>query len=238
MIRIAIVDDDEYSIKICSDVINSMQLSGIEIVDTFRSGTIFLKEVLNKKVQYDIIILDIDMPGLSGFDVAEKLNEINDGTIIMFYTMHEQYVYKAFEYQPFRYIRKEFTNEELPFHLKCAIKKIDNDKKSYIDIKASGVDYKIAIPNIQYIQKFQNHIELCLSSGTTYEVRDTLVNIMKSLSGFSFVLANRSILVNMKYIENIAPFEMVLHNKEVIPISRRNYKMIRQEFYKYVGKLS
>ena len=64
------------------------------------------------------------MPDMNGFDVAKRLNELEIDIIIMFYTVHEQYVFKAYEYQPFRYIRKEFAKEELPFAMQCAIREI------------------------------------------------------------------------------------------------------------------
>lgn len=237
MIRIVIVDDDKYSIQSCMECIKSMNISNLDIIDCFESGEKFLNEVLVKKEQYDIVILDIDMPETNGFDVAKKINELEDDTIIMFYTAHEQYVFKAYEYQPFRYIRKEFAKEELPFALKCAIEKIDNRNERSIMIKTDGSELRIMIKNIEYFEKYEHNIDIFLYDKNNFKVRMTLSQLYELISDTSFIYANKSAVVNMKYIEKITADDIFLKSGKIIPISRRNYKNIKADFSKYIGRL-
>ena len=150
MIKIAIVDDERYSAQLCRELVQSLKVPNLDIIDDFESGKTFLNEIIEKKVQYDIVILDIDMPNINGFEVAKSLNELNLDTLIMFYTVHEQYVFKAYEYQPFRYIRKEFAKEELPFALKCAFEKIESRNERSIIIKTGNSELRIMTKNIEY----------------------------------------------------------------------------------------
>jgi len=55
-----------------------------------------------------LLILDIDMPGISGLDLAETLRASNLNLLIIFLSNHEEFVFKAIEFQPFRYIRKRY----------------------------------------------------------------------------------------------------------------------------------
>ncbi|MDD6270215.1 MAG: LytTR family DNA-binding domain-containing protein [Oscillospiraceae bacterium] len=237
MIRIAICDDDDNSIQSCKEIITSMNINDLDMIDSYESGEVFLNEVLVKNVQYDIVILDIDMPGMNGFEVAKKLNEREIDMLIMFYTAHEQYVFKAFEFQPFRYIRKEFTHIELPFAIRCAIDIIENKHDKNIVIRSYGSDIRIKTNNIVYFAKNNHYTEIFLTQNKMIETRTTLSQLLDTIDCNSFIYVNKGCVVNMKHIEIMNVNEVVLDNGEKIPISRRNYKTLKAAFSRYIGGL-
>jgi len=236
MIRIAIVDDDEYSIKMCSDCIHSMHLNNLDIIDCFENGEKFLDEVILKKVQYDMVILDIDMPHMSGFDVAEKLNEFDSNIIVMFYTAHEQYVFKAFEYQPFRYIRKEFTYEELPFALKCAFEILKEKTFEYLSLYSNGEFFRIPQSSIIYIEADKHYCNIFTNKDECIKMRISISKILQLLNEKSFSLVNKGSIVNIRYIDKITNEDLILNNNKVIQVSRRNYKSIKKLIISYWGE--
>ncbi len=235
MIKIAIVDDEKYSSQLCRELVQSLKVPNLDIIDDFESGKTFLNEIIEKKVQYDIVILDINMPNINGFEVAKSLNELNLDTLIMFYTVHEQYVFKAYEYQPFRYIRKEFAKEELPFALKCAFEKIESRNERSIIIKTGSSELRIMTKNIEYFEKYQHTIEIFLCNKTSFKIRMTLSQLFEMISDNSFIYAHKGAVVNMKYIEKIISDNIFLRSGKIIPISRRNYKNVKENFSKYIG---
>ena len=235
MIKIAIVDDERYSAQLCRELVQSLKVPNLDIIDDFESGKTFLNEIIEKKVQYDIVILDIDMPNINGFEVAKSLNELNLDTLIMFYTVHEQYVFKAYEYQPFRYIRKEFAKEELPFALKCTFEKIESRNERSIIIKTGNSELRIMTKNIEYFEKYQHTIEIFLCNKTSFKIRMTLSQLFEMISDNSFIYAHKGAVVNMKYIEKIISDNIFLRSGKIIPISRRNYKNVKENFSKYIG---
>ena len=171
MIKIAVVDDSEDAVNKCRQIINSINDIKIDIIDSFDSGSSFLS-VIDEK--YDIVILDIDMPYMGGFEVARELRDRYSDTLIMFYTAHEQYVFKSFEFQPFRYIRKEMAENELPFALKCALMQLNKSDNKTILLKTSEFDIKINVNTIVCFEKYKHNIEILTVSDSVYIVRNTL----------------------------------------------------------------
>lgn len=177
------------------------------------------------------------MPNINGFEVAKRLNELDLDILIIFYTVHEQYVFKAYEYQPFRYIRKKFAKEELPFALKCAFEKIESRNEKSVIIKTGSSKLRIMIKNIEYFEKYQHTIEIFLCNKTSFKIRMTLSQLFEMISDNSFIYAHKGAVVNMKYIEKIISDDIFLRSGKIIPISRRNHKTIKENFSKYVGEV-
>ena len=151
MIKIAIVDDEIHSIQKCENIIRKMKLPNVQ-VDTFEDSKRFHNAFFVNKEYFNIIILDIDMPVLNGFDIAKSICDLEINTIVLFYTAHDQYVFQAYEYQPFRYIRKELADKELPFALNAALQKIEKNEKNSIELKIDDERYFINLKDVMYIE--------------------------------------------------------------------------------------
>ena len=78
----------------------------------FGSGTDLLEYINNYKI--DVLFLDINMPELSGFDVAKVMSRKHSETLIVFMSAYDNFVYESFDYLPFAYMRKEKIAEDLP----------------------------------------------------------------------------------------------------------------------------
>ena len=108
MLRIAICDDDQALLHSYKNRIKALfESKHVDaIIFDYTKGSKLITEC--KEVPFDLIFLDIDMPEMSGFDVAEKINDINADTVIIFVTNEEQLVYRSLRYSPFRFIRKAY----------------------------------------------------------------------------------------------------------------------------------
>lgn len=73
----------------------------------------------NIDAQFDIYFLDIDMPGISGFDLAEKIHNRYPEALIVFLTTHEELSMEGYQYQAFRFISKLRLDSMLPRVLKA-----------------------------------------------------------------------------------------------------------------------
>ena len=106
MIRISIVDDEEIILKSIrkktEDLLNELKVD-FEIYD-YTDGTILLKEF--KNVRFDIVFLDIEMPGISGLEIAQRIRDEEENVDIIFITNKDELVYDSIKFAPFRFIRK------------------------------------------------------------------------------------------------------------------------------------
>lgn len=132
MIKIAICDDEPI---ICSLYQTKVQFILKEheseaSIDTYTQPLKFLEAL--KVQEYDLILLDIDMPEISGLQLAEKIQELPKRPLLIFVTNQDALVYQTFLYHPFSFIRKSFLEEELETVLLQAWKELAGRKIRYI----------------------------------------------------------------------------------------------------------
>ena len=105
MIRIAVCYDSTHIVKKLEKIITNKfnnYTMNFEI-HLFHDGTSLLKQYGIKS--FDVIFLGIDMPDLSGFDVARTIRNLHSDSYIIFVTGNSEHVYKSFDFQPFHFIR-------------------------------------------------------------------------------------------------------------------------------------
>ena len=108
MIHIAICDDEEVFVEKIRNEARAVLETQDEDFEIFcyTDGNKLLADYEAKK--FDLVLLDIDMPDVDGFEVAEKLNIKSDEVKVAFISSYENLVFKSFRLKPFRFIRKEF----------------------------------------------------------------------------------------------------------------------------------
>ena len=108
IINIAVCDDEQDYLKNIQKQLFQLANALNITIETYlyTDGNKVVDLIYNNKEDFDILFLDIDMPNISGLEVAKKLREKGSDIILIFISAHEQYVFDSIEYNPFRYIRK------------------------------------------------------------------------------------------------------------------------------------
>lgn len=238
MIKIAICDDAELSIEKAKNIIceTSKQLRKEIKIETYSSGNDVLTRLLDKKAPLDILILDIDMPDTTGLEIAEKLRVTESELLIIFLTAHEKYVYQSFEYQPFRYIRKNFAEKELPIALKSAFNVVDLKSDREITLKADGEDRRILLSEIMYYEALERKIVLYLKNGAEIITRKTIKELHEIIKDKRFIELYRGCVVNADYVRSIGDRTVTLDNNQQMIVSRLRMKEVKQQLLKIWGE--
>lgn len=118
MIRVVLVDDEPLALKNLQNKL--LTYEDIDIVQTFTSGTSFLENI--QHIDFQVIFLDIEMPGIKGIELARILNERGTTCHIVFVTAHRDYAFEAFEVNSTDYLLKPFSTARL----KMTIERIRN----------------------------------------------------------------------------------------------------------------
>lgn len=108
MFKISICDDNNSFLEFLKEYVYSISRNlkyPVEVY-TYNKGIDVVKLICDKKEDFDILLLDIDMPDINGLKVAKSIREINSDLLLIFVSSHEQYVFESIEYAPFRFIRK------------------------------------------------------------------------------------------------------------------------------------
>ena len=111
MIGIAICDDDEYTLGIVKTKIDRefAKYTDDYNIKCYSNGMLLLDD--NRHTAFDILFLDIDMPKIGGFEIAQQFREGFLQSFIIFVTSHSNLVYKSFDFQPFNFIPKDSPDD-------------------------------------------------------------------------------------------------------------------------------
>lgn len=235
MVNIAICDDNSILLdRVEESIINIISKLEKEInIFKFTDGQNLIDNFNENNEAFNIIFLDIEMPKINGFEVAENIRENNSKVIIIFLTSMDSLVFDSFKYNPLRFIRKTHLDVELEEGLVKAFNKLESNVRFYI-FKTSNGTIKLLLDDILYIESTVRKIYVH-TSGEVYQVIGIkLSELEKEFEKSSFILAHRTVLVNVKYIYSIESNNIILDNKENLPISRYRTKEVKEAFIKFV----
>ena len=150
--------------------------------------------------KYDAVFLDIDMPQISGFDIAEQIGGSYD-TLIVFVTSHDELVFSSLKFRPFRFIRKTYLESELPEAI-LSIKEETARRKSEskFGIKTKTGENFVNLRNVIYIEIYGHWLRVHVKESEPLECYGNLTSFEKQLNEYDFVRTHKSFLVNSKYI--------------------------------------
>ena len=184
-------------------------------VQSFLDGKEFLT---SSDERPDVLLVDIDMPGMSGMDVASELTSEKAQTLIVFVTAHDELVYDSFKYHPFAFVRKKFLEEELRSVLADCQKEIEGRNKRFVFQNASKM-VNLAQSEILYFEGQANYLAIHTVEGE-YRMRSTMTAVEKELENCGFLRIHKGFLVNLEHVRILKTEELELDNGEVLPIGK------------------
>lgn len=202
---------------------------GVEInIEKFSFGKELLKA--HKYNAFDAVFLDIDMPEINGFDIAEKIN-----TLIVFVTSHDELVYSSLKFRPFRFIRKTHLEDELPETIAAVNSEISKQNAGRkFSFRTKTGEVFLDVGNIEYIEIYGHWLRVSVAGGEPLECYGSLTTLEEQLAELDFVRVHKSYLVNLKYIYSIEKTLIILDNKTAIPLSRYKAADVKDRFKKYL----
>lgn len=237
--KIAIVEDErEHRELIKKYIAEACKSKNIQNqIFEFESGEQFLFE--NEDLDADVAFLDIQMPGISGVELARKLREDNKNISIVFATGIDDYIEEGYELEAVHYLRKPIDKNKV---LLCMnrVSKLAEDNK-YILIDTNDGKYKVNIKEIVSVEAAAHNTVIVVSQKEKFrriESTLSLGEMEQQLSSFpGFQKTHRSYLVNLLYVKNITKTDVIMDDGSVISLSRRMYKEVNENFIRYfVGK--
>ena len=205
--RILICDDDKKFGSLLKDHINNTLLNSHYYDDSFRVELFdSSNEALSfiKKYDVDIIFLDISMPGIDGFGIAEYIAENKKSSYIIFVSNFEDRVFSSLKYRPFRFIRKSNYKEESVEALNAAVQDM-SIKNRCIMINNHNNVTPVRLSNIIYIEKEKrtNYIQI-FCAGDKLRYRGTLTYLESELSEHNFAKASPNAFINLEHVVRIS----------------------------------
>lgn len=233
MFKIAICDDDKnFLSKFSKTVSTEFDKVGIDYsIVEYDNGNVLLNTISD----FDLVFLDIDMPKVNGFQIAEKISN-NEKPIFIFVTLHDELVYSSIKLRPFRFIRKSYIESELKESVAAAAEYLKKNGSPYkLYVSTNNGEKGININLITYIEVF-GHSLLIHTVDEKIETYGSLLTYEKQLTNKGFVRAHKSYLVNYKFIYSVEQKQIIMDDKTIIPLSRYKAEKVRNEFKSYIRR--
>lgn len=227
------VDDDKKFIavykRIVADLFSEHHVV-IEIREYF-SGSDFVDSLSITK--YDLIFMDIDMPELSGIDIAAVLRQSNQILDIIFVSAHPHFVFEAIKFTPYRFIRKSNLRSETKEAVNSYCSR-NNTKYKMISIELQNGD-KISEKVNDIIQFFsvRHDIFYMLTNDKEAKILSRKYNLSQLeniTQDYGFLRVHKSYLVNYRHIKSINTKSITITNNDEIPISHGKKTEIQDHF--------
>ena len=229
MYRIAVCEDEKYILeelhKKVEKYIEQKQI--IASVKTYMSGEDLLKE----KITYDIVLLDMMLPGISGIEVAKQIYR---KSCIIFITFYEKYALDAFDVDAVYYLIKPVTDERLHLALDRAVGRLEQIDHKMLTLVKAGKTQIIHIHDILYCEVF-NHQVIIHTMQNTYDYSGSLDMLENELDG-GFFRCHRSFIINMRCVVGREEGVAIISNGDRILISRRKQAEFMQKLLKFLKR--
>lgn len=227
--RIAIVDDEVNMLEIVEQHVENYYRSqrlDVEIV-TYTKSQMLLFDI-DGSVVFDLYILDIEMPDISGMELARAIRTHDQESYILFVTSYLNYSIEGYELGIFRYIPKHLLEEKIVEALDTFTKEMClKNEKNYI-IRTNSRYEKILYKEITYIYKSgKNAIFVCDNNES--KVRKSLKKVYEELDSCEFMFIERGYIVNINQLEKVAKDKVFMKNSEILHIGRSYQKEVKMK---------
>jgi two-component system LytT family response regulator len=243
-LKVAIVDDEEPARALLRQYLAAH--ADVEVVAECANGFEAVKAV--EELTPDLLLLDVQMPGLSGFDVLELIGR---EVAVVFVTAYDRHALRAFEVHAVDYLLKPFSAERLAEALARARQRVGRPRdpgleRAAAEARSSGV----AVARLLLREGSRVHVipaseldvaearddYVCLrSGGREFLKQQTLGELEAQLDRDRFVRVHRSFIVNVGRVVRIERYSkdsrlVVLADGSKVPISRAGFVRLRELF--------
>ena len=223
IVRIGICDD-EARVRLKTRQLVEKYLKMYELtyeIYEFSSG----EELLASYPQsLDVLLLDITMGQLNGIETAKEIRSF-DSTVDI---MQEGYVVRAY-----RYLLKPLDDKKVLKHVMSCIEERLLRQDAHLLIQNRGVFYRIDIPSILYIETKKPGV-LIHTSNRTYEIRMSLSELERRLSGYPFFRSHKSYFIHLVHVDRLLSNAVRIQQEEV-PVSKHRIRDLKLSMLKLLG---
>lgn len=232
IVNIAICDDEKLQIELLKKYVEAWAKKfNIKVkIEAFYSAESFeFNWSMDKK--YDILLLDIQMSGINGIELAHRIRKNDKLLNIIFITAISDYIGQGYDLDAINYLIKPIKEEKLYECLNKALDKITIEEKSVL-IESDGEIIRLKQDDIIYIEAFSHYVDI-VTTEYKYTIRKNIGLIEKELEENPFVRCHRSYIVGLKHIKKIGKDNLELDNGHMVPVSRRQLANTSKAFIRY-----
>ena len=229
--KIALCDDEQHIHDIVGDMISDYTNGAGVFAELSHYHS--ADELLYADSEFDCILLDIDMPGMDGIELARKLKERGCDSKIVMLTGRVDRFKEAFIINAFRFVSKPVDDKELYNALDDVRKQLAGNNT--IKVFRDGISYEIAEKDVSFFEA-DGSATLIFTNDSEYRSEKSLSEWMSILDNNLFFQCHKSFIVNLGKIERIDKVVAIMNNGDKVSVSRRRHKALLYTYMEYDTK--
>lgn len=235
MMKLLICDDSKINVELVEFLVEAFEEKyKVKFEKDVRLSGDF---ILTEKNSYDIAIVDVEMPGISGIELSERLKEINPAVCIIILTAFENYLDYAMKIQVFRYLSKPIDRNRFFRNLEEAVEEYNKTNKK-LTLKSNDGFVVINTNDILYMEKKTGGTTLFTIKGEK-EVKEKLNECVELINRpTTFIYSHNSIVVNLQRVVSFDKSVVTLQKSETEAVetymSQRKYKEFKENFMRFI----
>lgn len=236
MLRIALCDDEKKQLSQAAAMLNAYLSSRPDLsgqVETFRSGSTLLARVEDVG-GFDLYVLDILMPELSGIDTGRRLRALGDGGEIIYLTSSNDFAADSYDVRAFFYLLKPVNEGNLFQVLDAAVENLKRRRSSAVVVTTVDGPRRILLERIRYVERVGRYMRYHCTD-TTIDSQTIRVSFREAvaplLADRRFCLCGASFLLNFQHVAGVNGQSALLDNGQAVILPR----MSATEFKKAWG---
>lgn len=236
MIRINICDDSQQDIEVLKNELEKYGLKkhiSFDIVD-FSKPELLSYELQDNRLA-DIYILDVSMPGINGFELADEIRKYTETAVIIFLTSMESQASMGYKSRALRYVLKLNIESELEEAVDSAVAQVKKPDEKIITIRRYNEYWRVPYRDIVCVSRLSR--QLVITTVSQEELRDNrgITEFYNILDDNRFLFIDRGCFVNVDYISQLSGYDLKLKNGKILQISRRCLQGVKKFLLEYWG---
>ena len=235
MIRAAFCDDDVSALSEIQGFLDRYRRErSREIVHTVFHSPVDLLAEIERGAQFDVLFLDILMPGQNGIETAAEIRGYDSNVKIIFLTSSAEFAVQSYEVDAFFYQLKPLRWESFSRVMDSALETCGRERETGILLRCKRGITRLDPESLEFCEVFHRTLLFHLSSGKVLESTGSLDELSRRLEPYGcFLRLHRSYLVHLGYIQSISCRAVTMSSLAEIPIPRGKYNEIKDAFLAY-----
>ncbi len=232
MLRIAVVDDEQEQRVLLENCLHRYEQENSQHFDIslFADAQKFLRQ---DPGEFDIVLLDIQMPGLDGMTVAHQLRQRNRQLVLIFITNMVQFAIEGYAVDAMDFIVKPVSYYRLAASLTKARSRLQTEQGVPLVLHTKDGTYRLDSARVHYIEMLNHHTIFHTEDGV-FDTTGSLKKLEEQLAGQNFARCNNGYLVNLRYVRSVEGSDVVVGGDRLL-ISRTRRKAFLQQMSEYFG---
>lgn len=217
MFKVAIIEDEEKWIEQFRGYIGryGQECGEAFRMEVFTNGMDFISDYQGG---FDLVLMDITMPHMNGLEAARRLRKVDEQVCLIFITTMAQYAIKGYEVNAFDFLVKPVSYDLFKIKLDKVRSYLKRNKSASFAVRGVGAVRMVQLADIKYVESVKHYL-FFHTAGEELKMRGTLGEIKPLFKANGFAEINRSLLVNLAYVEGYTLSEITVGG-EALPLSR------------------